>query len=85
MNEELRMAEETTAERFDKYAGKYVDDVRKKTTPSASSWRYEMPKNRGEQMLLLTIGGVAVIGNWYGELGQYLRAWAPLPQPGTER
>jgi hypothetical protein len=75
------MAEEKNSEWFDKCTG----GLREKMISGVSSWRYEMPKNRGARMLLLTIGGVAVIGNWYGELGQYLRAWAPIPQSGKER
>ncbi|NSX14976.1 hypothetical protein HTY52_12910 [Cupriavidus taiwanensis] len=37
-----------------------------------------MPPNRGAKVQLLTVGGISTTGQWYGELGQYLLAWAPL-------
>lgn len=47
--------------------------------PGEIYWRYTHPGN-GARMLLRTIGGVAIIGCWYGELGQYFTAWCPLPK-----
>lgn len=43
-------------------------------------WRYEMPEDRGAKVLLLTIGGICVLGRWYGALGQYFLAWSPMPK-----
>lgn len=36
-------------------------------------------------MLLLNLGGVAIIGSWYGTVGEHFLAWCPLPkkQPPT--
>ena len=41
-------------------------------------WRYEKPTEQGK-MFLLTIGKVAVVGNWTGTYGQYYVAWSPMP------
>jgi hypothetical protein len=49
------------------------------TSPSDVYWRYEKCPHPGAKVLLRTVGGVAVIGQWYGELNQYSVAWAPLP------
>lgn len=43
-----------------------------------TAWRYEVPPNRGAKVQLLTVGGISVTGQWYGEHGQYFMAWAPL-------
>lgn len=43
-----------------------------------TDWIYDVPANRGAKVQLLTIGGISVTGQWYGELGQYFMAWAPL-------
>lgn len=48
--------------------------------PGEIYWRHTKPKGRGQKMLLRTIGGVAVIGCWYGELGENFTAWCPLPK-----
>lgn len=48
--------------------------------PGEIYWRHTKPKSRGAKMLLRTIGGVAVIGCWYGELGENFTAWCPLPK-----
>ena len=42
-------------------------------------WRKSVPQSTGAKMLLRTIGGIAVIGHWYGVLGQHFVAWCPLP------
>jgi hypothetical protein len=41
-------------------------------------WRYEVAPHRGAKVQLLTIGGMSVVGTWYGELGEAFLAWAPL-------
>ena len=41
-------------------------------------WRYEEPAPRGVKLLLLTSGGVAVIGEW--STNSNLVAWSPLPR-----
>jgi len=50
--------------------------------PGDVYWRHEACPHLGKRVLLLTVGGVAIIGHWYGELGQYLTAWCPLPKDG---
>ena len=41
-------------------------------------WNYSIPAQTDSKIVLLTIGGVAVIGQWSGYIGQYYTAWAPL-------
>ena len=48
--------------------------------PGDIYWRYWVPQNTDAKMLLLTKGGIAVAGSWSGELGQYFRAWCPMPK-----
>ena len=48
--------------------------------PGEIYWRESVPPNPGRKMLLRTIGGVAVIGTWYGKLGEHFVAWSPLPK-----
>lgn len=48
--------------------------------PGQIYWREKEPESKGAKMLLLTVGGVAVIGCWQGTLGQYYTAWCPLPK-----
>lgn len=50
--------------------------------PGQIYWRYEPCPNAGAKVLLRTVGGVAVIGQWYGQLGQFFTAWCPLPTNG---
>lgn len=50
--------------------------------PSEIYWRTTVPDRPNHKMLLRTIGGVAIIGKWDGELGQYFTAWCPLPKSG---
>lgn len=46
---------------------------------TAEGWRYEKPAHgTGPKTQLLTIGGIAVTGQWRGEVGEYFLAWAPL-------
>lgn len=54
-------------------------------TAPASSWRYEEPLRTDAKVLLLTVGRVAVVGNWCGELGQFFVAWSPLPKRDKQR
>lgn len=48
--------------------------------PGEVYWRYERCPNPGAKVLLLTVHGVCVIGQWNGELNQHYRAWCPLPK-----
>jgi len=48
--------------------------------PGDVYWRFTLPTSTGSKMLLLNLGGVAVIGNWQGALGEYFQAWCPLPK-----
>ena len=43
-------------------------------------WHYSKPENTGAKMILLTIGKIAVFGNWYGEVGELYIAWSPMPK-----
>lgn len=43
-------------------------------------WRYEIPKRTDSKVFLLTKGGIAVTGQWYGALGEAFIAWAPMPK-----
>lgn len=48
--------------------------------PGQVYWRYSVPRTTDSKMLLLNLGGVAVIGNWRGQLGEHFLAWCPLPK-----
>ena len=48
--------------------------------PGDIYWRAGKPANASEKMLLYTVGGVAAIGTWYGEVGQYFTHHCPLPK-----
>lgn len=48
--------------------------------PGEVYWRYSVPRNSDSKMWLLTIGNVGVPGFWHGELGQYYKAWCPMPK-----
>ena len=43
------------------------------------TWIYDKPPKSGK-CLLLTSGGIAVIGEWTGDVGQYYIAHHPLPK-----
>lgn len=44
-------------------------------------WRYAAPTEfSGAKRLLLTVGGIAVVGRWEGKVGQFYEAWCPLPK-----
>jgi len=45
-----------------------------------TGWVYAKPKHGNAKTLLLTIGGIAIVGSWTGEVGQSFLAWAPLPK-----
>lgn len=47
-------------------------------------WRYSVPEDKASKMHLLTVGFVAIHGSWYGDYGQYLIAWAPMPKRDKE-
>jgi hypothetical protein len=47
-------------------------------------WRYEVAPNRGAKVQLLTVGRIAVHGNWYGAYGEAFIAWAPMPKRNKE-
>ncbi len=42
-------------------------------------WNKTVPRH-GVTLILRTIGGVTVIGQWQGEYGQFFNAWAELPK-----
>lgn len=48
-------------------------------------WRYEVPHSTDAKVLLLTVGRIAVTGQWYGPYGQNFIAWAPLPRRDKEQ
>lgn len=50
--------------------------------PGQVYWRHEVCPNGGAKVLLRTIGGTCVVGQWYGALGQYFTAWSPMPKDG---
>lgn len=45
--------------------------------------RYTKPTHSGK-CLLLTIGGVLIVGKWDGEVGQYFLGWCPMPKRDKE-
>jgi hypothetical protein len=49
------------------------------------AWNYEKPSHGGAKSLLLTIGGIAIVGIWSGEVGDSYLAWAPLPKRDKEQ
>lgn len=49
----------------------------------AEKFRYEVAP-LGQKAQLLTIGGVCVVGHWYGKYGQYFWGWAPLASRDRE-
>lgn len=52
--------------------------------PGELYWRYEVCPHPGAKVLILTIGDVAIIDQWgRSELGQYFKAWCPLPKRGS--
>ena len=48
--------------------------------PGQLGWRYGVPENKAAKVLLLTVGKVAVVGNWSGSYGEQFIAWCPLPK-----
>lgn len=48
-------------------------------------WRYEEPAPLGEKLLLLTVGGIAVIGTWAMQRGDMYLAWSYLPKRDKEQ
>jgi hypothetical protein len=47
-------------------------------------WRYDTPAPLGEKLLLLTVGGIAVIGVWAMQRGDMYLAWSYLPKRNKE-
>lgn len=47
-------------------------------------WIYEIAP-LGQKVLLLTRGGVCVVGQWRGQVGEAFWAWAPLPKRDVQR
>lgn len=50
--------------------------------PGDIYWRHERCPHGGAKVLLLTVGNVCVVGQWYGELNQFFVAWSPMPKKG---
>lgn len=48
--------------------------------PGELYWRFERCPQAGAKVLLLTTGGVCIIGQWQGEPGEFFDAWCPLPK-----
>lgn len=46
--------------------------------PGDIFWRYSEPPHRGAKLILLTIGGSLVTGQWTGEVGEAFLAWSPM-------
>lgn len=51
--------------------------------PGELYWRNGPCHNLGAKVLLLTIGGVVVVGQWYGKVGSAFTHWCPLPKHGA--
>lgn len=54
-------------------------------SPGDVYWRYEVPPSTDAKVFLLTVGRVAVVGQWYGALGEAFVAWAPMPRRDKEQ
>lgn len=52
-------------------------------SPGQVYWRPEVCPHRGAKVLLRTIGGTCVVGQWYGALGESFTAWSPMPKTGA--
>lgn len=53
--------------------------------PEDIYFRYEEPAHKGKKCLLLTVGGVLVVGSWSGELGEHYLAWSPMMKRDKEK
>jgi hypothetical protein len=51
--------------------------------PGQLYWRKERCQSSSAKVLLRTIGGTTVVGQWYGDLDQFFTAWCPLPANGV--
>jgi hypothetical protein len=51
--------------------------------PGDLYWRRERCPHHGAKVLLLTIGGVCIVGQWYGDPGESFVAWCPLQKDGA--
>ncbi|HET8870311.1 MAG TPA: hypothetical protein VFM48_07690 [Aquabacterium sp.] len=52
--------------------------------PGDIYWRYTVPTRTDAKVWLLTKGNVAVTGNWHGEIGEFYKAWCPMPKRNKE-
>lgn len=50
--------------------------------PGHLYWRYSLCPHLGSKVLLLTVGGICVVGSWYGKYAESFIAWCPLPKVG---
>jgi hypothetical protein len=48
-------------------------------------WRYTVPPRSDTKLQLLTVGDVAVHGQWRGKLGEFYKAWTPMPKRDKKR
>lgn len=48
--------------------------------PGELYWRAGKPPSSDAKVLLLTIGGTCVVGQWYGVIGFAFTHWCPLPR-----
>ncbi len=53
--------------------------------PGGVFWRYEVPAKTDAKVFLLTVGRIAVVGNWYGAYNESFIAWAPMPRRDKEQ
>lgn len=51
--------------------------------PGQLYWRHEVCPHQGAKVLLLTTGNVCIVGMWRGDVGDFFRAWCPLPKDGA--
>lgn len=50
--------------------------------PGELYWRYEICPSTDSKVLLKTIGGTCIVGQWQGAYGFAFVAWCPLPKGG---
>lgn len=48
--------------------------------PGDIYWRYEVAPHTDAKVWLLTVGRIAVSGQWTGAYGQQFIAWSPMPR-----
>lgn len=52
---------------------------------NSSHWRYEKCPRLGAKVLLLTVGDTLTEGHWRGEVGEFFKAWHPVPKRDKKR